>query len=230
MPWMLRSRALSSTVSADGRAPLRSYAPLYRQQRSGRGLVAHPVFKTGRAEQPSAWMVRFHRRSVGRNAWTDATLVARLRSSGFSRPSAKNGDIALCGDSCRSQGDRAGRRGAIRGGPLSWGSRGSLSHIDRPRLLSSISGLSARSITPSTSFLDRATPGAPPLPRSSSRALAGRPRSTRGGSATARAGAPSSPTGRDSRGGPHPRDATAHLRRPLGGLARLLIRAERRPG
>jgi hypothetical protein len=27
--------------------------------------VAHPVFKTGRAEQPSAWMVRFHRRSVG---------------------------------------------------------------------------------------------------------------------------------------------------------------------
>ena len=28
------------------------------------GLVAHPVFKTGRAEQPSAWKVRFLRRSV----------------------------------------------------------------------------------------------------------------------------------------------------------------------
>ena len=29
------------------------------------GLVAHPVFKTGRAEQPSAWKVRFLRRSAG---------------------------------------------------------------------------------------------------------------------------------------------------------------------
>src|SRR5919199_3763537 len=28
------------------------------------GLVAHPVFKTARAEQPSAWKVRFLRRSV----------------------------------------------------------------------------------------------------------------------------------------------------------------------
>jgi hypothetical protein len=27
---------------------------------------AHPVFKTGRAGQPSAWMVRFHRRSVAK--------------------------------------------------------------------------------------------------------------------------------------------------------------------
>jgi hypothetical protein len=29
---------------------------------------AHPVFKTSRAGQPFAWMVRFHRRSVARNA------------------------------------------------------------------------------------------------------------------------------------------------------------------
>jgi hypothetical protein len=36
----------------------------YRAQRSGRGLVAHPVFKTGRAGQPPAWKVRFLRRSV----------------------------------------------------------------------------------------------------------------------------------------------------------------------
>ena len=34
--------------------------------RSGRGLVAHPVFKTGRPVQPTGWKVRFLRRSVVR--------------------------------------------------------------------------------------------------------------------------------------------------------------------
>jgi hypothetical protein len=37
------------------------------------------VFKTGRPEQPSGWMVRFHRRSVGRLA-PAATSPARRRS------------------------------------------------------------------------------------------------------------------------------------------------------
>src|ERR671939_1099232 len=42
------------------------------------GVGCPPVFKTGRAEQPSAWMVRFHRRSVGRIS-LDAELPARPR-------------------------------------------------------------------------------------------------------------------------------------------------------
>jgi hypothetical protein len=38
------------------------------------GLVAHPVFKTGRAEQPSAWKVRFLRRSVA-EVWRISPVV-----------------------------------------------------------------------------------------------------------------------------------------------------------
>jgi hypothetical protein len=47
------------------------------------GLVAHPVFKTGRAEQPSAWKVRFLRRSVRRysgwGTWGNAVPVWGIR-------------------------------------------------------------------------------------------------------------------------------------------------------
>ena len=49
------------------------------------GLVAHPVFKTGRAEQPSAWKVRFLRRSVPLNT------TNRDRHLGFERSSRFNG-------------------------------------------------------------------------------------------------------------------------------------------
>ena len=49
--------------------------------------MAHPVFKTGRAGQPPAWMVRFHRRSVDRFAPFEMRTyplhvkAARLRSA-----------------------------------------------------------------------------------------------------------------------------------------------------
>jgi len=51
----------------------------YRALRSGRGLVARPVFKTGRASQPGAWKVRFLRRFVGA---TDRKTGLRLRNGG----------------------------------------------------------------------------------------------------------------------------------------------------
>ena len=44
-------------------APALRTAP-YDHGRRGTGLVAHPVFKTGRAGQPPAWKVRFLRRVV----------------------------------------------------------------------------------------------------------------------------------------------------------------------
>ena len=54
---------------ADAVAAVRSQLERdYARLRSGRGLVAHPVFKTGRPWQPHGWMVRFHRRSVAGSA------------------------------------------------------------------------------------------------------------------------------------------------------------------
>jgi integrase len=41
--------------------------------------VAHPVFKTGRPEQPSGWMVRFHRRSVAVNRHFPRLCQRRVR-------------------------------------------------------------------------------------------------------------------------------------------------------
>ena len=74
---MRRSRARSSRGSRDDRRridrrspsasserALCSIGPLYDHGRRGTGLVAHPVFKTGRAGQPPAWKVRFLRRVV----------------------------------------------------------------------------------------------------------------------------------------------------------------------
>ena len=60
---------------AGGRAAEASRAPprpsaltlSVRSARRGTGLVAHPVFKTGRAGQPPAWKVRFLRRVVAGN-------------------------------------------------------------------------------------------------------------------------------------------------------------------
>ena len=64
------SRARSSRGCRSGairrRPPGHLPAP-YDQQRRGTGLVAHPVFKTGRAGQPPAWKVRFLRRVVAVN-------------------------------------------------------------------------------------------------------------------------------------------------------------------
>ena len=48
------------------------------------GLVAHPVFKTGRAEQPSAWKVRFLRRSVeGKQLGASPEARSYAASQGF---------------------------------------------------------------------------------------------------------------------------------------------------
>jgi hypothetical protein len=51
------------------------------------GLVAHPVFKTGRAEQPSAWKVRFLRRSV----WRTPRLQAGFNAETSGYPRAEQG-------------------------------------------------------------------------------------------------------------------------------------------
>jgi hypothetical protein len=50
------------------------------------GLVAHPVFKTGRAEQPSAWKVRFLRRSVRVIVLTGGSRAGRGALRVESRP------------------------------------------------------------------------------------------------------------------------------------------------
>ena len=57
------SEALRRAASSAATAELRR-APR-RRARRGTGLVADPVFKTGRASQPGAWKVRFLRRLVG---------------------------------------------------------------------------------------------------------------------------------------------------------------------
>src|SRR3954447_3459774 len=54
----------------------------YAAARSGTGLVAHPVFKTGRPWQPHGWMVRFHRRSVA--------CCLEVGPSGGQRPPARH--------------------------------------------------------------------------------------------------------------------------------------------
>jgi hypothetical protein len=57
----------------------------YDRRRRGTGLVAHPVFKTGRAGQPLAWKVRFLRRVVAASvrysgSVEDGSAVADLQT------------------------------------------------------------------------------------------------------------------------------------------------------
>src|SRR5581483_10975772 len=55
----------SGGVVAGAFPPMPGFGPKpYDHPRRGTGLVAHPVFKTGRAGQPPAWKVRFLRRVV----------------------------------------------------------------------------------------------------------------------------------------------------------------------
>src|SRR5579864_7443186 len=58
----------SGGVVAGAFPPTPGFGPKpYDHPRRGTGLVAHPVFKTGRAGQPPAWKVRFLRRVVAGN-------------------------------------------------------------------------------------------------------------------------------------------------------------------
>jgi hypothetical protein len=84
---------VDSPEDPDRQLPSREYVRL----RDGES-VTHPVFKTGRAEQPSAWMVRFHRRSVGRKACTAATFSHGSVGVGRLGPSLAKVEIAVCGD------------------------------------------------------------------------------------------------------------------------------------
>src|SRR3954470_1716752 len=59
-PWLLLGES-----SLDGHTAQETAAATRETHSwSGRGLVAHPVFKTGRPVQPTGWKVRFLRRSV----------------------------------------------------------------------------------------------------------------------------------------------------------------------
>ena len=94
----------------------------YPQRRRGTGLVAHPVFKTGRAGQPPAWKVRFLRRVVAgvRPCFLVIRLVEHIRSLRRSRPPETAGNRAslahhsprpLARESCA---DTRVSRGALR--------------------------------------------------------------------------------------------------------------------
>lgn len=66
-PPVLALRRGSGSWPAGGADPERppvGRSSAYPPRRGGRGLVARPVFKTGRASQPGAWKVRFLRRFV----------------------------------------------------------------------------------------------------------------------------------------------------------------------
>src|SRR3954454_6135430 len=70
---------------------LRMYQRVENPQRSGRGLVAHPVFKTGRAWQPHAWKVRFLRRSVAAiEQFLSSSLVLGLWRVGAAKALCSN--------------------------------------------------------------------------------------------------------------------------------------------
>ena len=58
----------------------------YDHRRRGTGLVAHPVFKTGRAGQPPAWKVRFLRRVVLRVATRRGDTVSVIPASAQAGP------------------------------------------------------------------------------------------------------------------------------------------------
>src|SRR3954453_20774380 len=87
----------------------------YVAARSGRGLVAHPVFKTGRAWQPHAWKVRFLRRSVAADPYFPrpspraAATVPRDPALG-----RREDRVASCGQGPRGRADAdVGRHGLL---------------------------------------------------------------------------------------------------------------------